>query len=111
MDKIKKIVAFPNASPVYKSAGIGALVCGDEVKLKYWNEEKNQFEDKFPAGVTIGWCLQGMGFNNKPKDGYAQGDIVAGMGTRYSTTDLNEAGKDGVKRQRTVSLRDSAIAC
>lgn len=106
VDKIKKIVAFPNASPVYKSAGIGALVCGDEVKLKYWNEEKNQFEDKFPAGVTIGWCLQGMGFNNKPKDGYAQGDIVAGMGTRYSTTDLNEAGKDGVKRQRTVSLRE-----
>ena len=106
VDNIKKIVAFPNASPVYKSAGVGALVCGDEVKLKYWNEEKNQFEDKFPAGVTIGWSLQGMGFRDKPLDGYVQGDLVAGQGTRYSTTDLNEAGKDGLKRQRTVSLRE-----
>lgn len=106
VDNIKKIMAFPNASPVYKSTGIGALVCGDEVKLKYWNEDKNQFEDKFPAGVTIGWCLQGMGFRNKPLDGHVQGDLVTGMGTRYSTTGLNEAGKDGLKRQRTVSLRE-----
>ena len=106
VDNIKKIMAFPNASPVYKSTGVGALVCGDEVKLKYWNEDKNQFEDKFPAGVTIGWCLQGMGFRNKPLDGHAQGDLVTGMGTRYSTTDLNKAGSDGKKRQRTVSLRE-----
>lgn len=106
VDNIKKIMAFPNASPVYKSAGVGALVCGDEVKLKYWNEEKNQFEDKFPDGVTIGWCLQGMGFRDKPLDGHVQGDLVAGQGTRYSTTDLNKAGSDGKKRQRTVSLRE-----
>lgn len=107
INKIKKIIAFPNASPVYKTAGVGALVCGDEVKLKYWNEDKNQFEDEFPEGVTIGWCLQGMGFRNKPLNGDVQGDLVAGMGTRYSTTDLNKAGSDGVKRQRTVSLRDT----
>lgn len=92
-------MAFPNASPVYKSTGVGALVCGDEVKLKYWNEDKNQFEDEFPAGVTIGWCLQGMGFRNKPLDSYAQGDLVTGMGTRYSTKDLNEIGKDGEKNK------------
>ena len=29
------------------------------------------------------------------------------MGPRYSTTILNEPGKDGVQRQRTISLRDS----
>lgn len=29
------------------------------------------------------------------------------MGTRYSTTILNKAGSDGIKRQRTVSLRDT----
>lgn len=104
---IKKIMAFPNASPVFKPKGVGALVCGDEVKLKYWNETKGEYEDKFPAGVTIGWCLQGMGFSSKPLDGNSQGDLVSGMGTRYSTTELNTPGKDGKKRQRTVSLRDT----
>lgn len=37
IENIKRILAFPNASPIYKTAGVGALVCGDEVKLKYWN--------------------------------------------------------------------------
>ncbi|MCS3202103.1 hypothetical protein NXX49_20940 [Candidatus Bacteroides intestinigallinarum] len=36
---IKKTIVFPNVSPVYKTLGKGALVCGEEVKLKYWNEE------------------------------------------------------------------------
>lgn len=107
-ENIKKILAFPNASPVYKTTGVGALVCGDEVKLKYWNEDKKEFEDKFPEGVTIGWCLQGMGFRDKTEKGDTQGDITKGMGIRYSTTILNEPGSDGIKRQRTVSLRDEA---
>ena len=55
IENIKRILAFPNASPIYKTAGVGALVCGDEVKLKYWNEDTGKFEDKFPKGVTIGW--------------------------------------------------------
>lgn len=107
LENIQKVLAFPNASPVYKTAGVGALVCGDEVKLKYWNEKEGKFEEKFPAGITIGWCLQGMGFRSKPLDEYVQGDLVQGMGTRYSTTILNKAGSDGIKRQRTVSLRDT----
>ena len=107
LENIQKVLAFPNASPVYKTAGVGALVCGDEVKLKYWNEKEGKFEEKFPAGITIGWCLQGMGFRSRPLDEYVQGDLVQGMGTRYSTTILNKAGSDGIKRQRTVSLRDT----
>lgn len=103
---IKKILAFPNASPVYKAAGTGALVCGDEVQLKYWNEETGEFEDEFPAGVTIGWCLQGMGFIPKDSDKGNQADIYAGMGIRYSTSILNPL-SDGVHKQRTVSLRDA----
>ena len=51
---IKQIIAFQNTSPVYKTLGVGALVCGEEIKLKYWNEETQEYEDKFPAGVTIG---------------------------------------------------------
>lgn len=105
-NKIKKILAFPNASPIYKVNGVGALVCGEEVKLKYWNEETEQFENQFPKGVTIGWCLQAMGFKTESGNGASRGDIVNGMGTRYSTASLNEV-TNGKKRQRTVSLRDA----
>ena len=76
IENIKRILAFPNASPIYKTAGVGALVCGDEVKLKYWNEDTGKFEDKFPKGVTIGWYLQGMGFRSTPSNGDSQGDLV-----------------------------------
>ena len=102
---IKQIIAFPNTSPVYKTLGVGALVCGEEIKLKYWNEETQEYEDKFPAGVTIGWCLQGMGFKSKltsETDKDKVGDIIKGMGARYSTRNLNTN-----NTQRTVSLRDS----
>ena len=102
---IKQIIAFPNTSPVYKTLGVGALVCGEEIKLKYWNEETQEYEDKFPAGVTIGWCLQGMGFKSKltsETDKDKVGDIINGMGARYSTRNLNTN-----NTQRTVSLRDS----
>lgn len=103
LDNIKKIIAFPNVSPIYKTLGKGALVCGEEVKLKYWNEDKGVYEDEFPKGVTIGWCLQGMGFKSKLTGNTEKiADIVKGMGTRYSTKSLN---KD-VNKQRTVSLRD-----
>ena len=46
VNDIQKIIAFP------VSAGIS---CGSTIQLHYWNKETNQFEDKFPAGVTIGW--------------------------------------------------------
>lgn len=101
VSKLKKTIAFPNVSPIYKTLGTGALVCGEEVKLKYWNEEKKIYEDEFPEGVTIGWCLQGMGFRNKPLGTDKTGDIVKGMGARYSTRVFNSDGK-----QRTVALRD-----
>lgn len=98
-DNIKKILAFPNASPIYKTVGPGALTCGEQVQLKYWDGAK--FVDEFPAGVTIGWCLQGMGFNDKNNANGSIGDIIKGMGIRFSTESLNDD-----KKQRTVSLRD-----
>lgn len=90
--EIRKIVAFPNASPLYYNGKPkGGLLCGSQVQLKYWDGSK--YTDEFPAGVTIGWFLQGMGFNS--------GNLVKGMGTRYSAQNLNTDGK-----QRAVSLRD-----
>lgn len=102
---VKQIIAFPNTSPIYKTLGAGALVCGEEIKLKYWNEETQEYEDKFPAGVTIGWCLQGMGFKSKltsETDKDKVGDIIKGMGARLLHQNLNTN-----NTQRTVSLRDS----
>ena len=101
VNTIQKILAFPNASPIGKAIAsqpgvrVGELLCGHEVKLKYWNEAEQQFEDKFPAGVSVGWCLQGMGFNN--------GNIVKGMGIRHSYSSLNSD-----NAQRVVALRDGS---
>lgn len=84
---IQKILAFPNVSPISKmdkSTGErrGALLCGHEVKLKYWNEDKKKFEDKFPAGVTVGWCIQ--------RSSFKEGNIKNGNGVRYSHSALNK---------------------
>lgn len=98
---IQKVLAFPNASPISKESG--KLLCGHEVKLKYWNKDTKQFEDKFPAGTTVGWCLQGMGFKGvDSKDTKVIGNIEKGMGTRYSYSDMNS---EKLKIQHVVALR------
>ncbi|MEI3460359.1 MAG: DUF4114 domain-containing protein [Bacteroides cellulosilyticus] len=59
-------------------------------------ESKQQFEDKFPAGVTVGWCLEGNGFN--------KGNIVQHCyvgESRYSYSAMNSD-----NAQRVVALRD-----
>lgn len=57
IENIKRILAFPNASPIYKTAGVGALVCGDEVKLKYWNEDTENLKTNFlRASLLAGIC-------------------------------------------------------
>ncbi len=52
LSDIKQIIAFPNASTYGER---GALSAGDAIKLKYWNG--TSFQDKFPAGVTIGFFM------------------------------------------------------
>ncbi|WP_317194547.1 LruC domain-containing protein [Bacteroides cellulosilyticus] len=96
-ETIQKIIAFPNASSFSNPAGV--LLCGNEVKLKYWDGEK--FEDKFPEGVTVGWCLEGNAFR--------QGDIIKQnyAGTRYSYSAMNEVDVNGDFVQRVVALRNS----
>lgn len=96
---IQKILAFPNASPIAKSeTQRGALLCGDQVQLKYWDGK--EFHDEFPAGVSIGWFLEGMGFITDGKNGNI-GDVKEQGYSRYSITTLNSDGK-----QRAVSLKD-----
>lgn len=98
---IQKILIFPNTAPFYNSKGErkGSLLCGHKVKLKYWNSSTQQFEDKFPAGITIGLCMEANGFSN--------GDIVkrnySGPTTRYSYSSLNSTNK-----QHMVALRNGS---
>lgn len=95
-ETVQKVLAFPNASPISKVSGgerAGSLLCGHEVKLKYWNEAEQKFEDKFPAGVTVGWSLQANAFKS--------GDILKGVGIRYSYSTMNYDNS-----QRVVALRD-----
>lgn len=94
VNEIQKILAFPNASPIAKSETTrGALLCGHQIQLKYWDGK--QFHDEFPAGISIGWFLEGMGFN------LLQGGNVEENKTRYSITSLNAGGL-----QYSLSLRD-----
>lgn len=95
-ETVQKVLAFPNASPISKVSDgerTGSLLCGHEVKLKYWNEDEQKFEDKFPAGVTVGWSLQANAFKS--------GDILKGIGIRYSYSTMNNDNS-----QRVVALRD-----
>ncbi|MDL2222421.1 LruC domain-containing protein, partial [Parabacteroides sp. OttesenSCG-928-N08] len=52
------IISFPYVNYWPKS---GVAHCeireGDQVMLQYWNKEKQQFEDTFPAGVSIGFFI------------------------------------------------------
>lgn len=97
VNEIQKILAFPNTSPTVKVlSGVptrGALLCNHQVQLKYWDGK--QFHDEFPAGISIGWFLEGMGFERE------QGGNVVEKNSRYSITALNQDGK-----QRTVSLKE-----
>lgn len=60
------IISFPfvNNWPEWPS---GIYKCdvraGDQVMLKYWNKETKEFEDTFPAGVSIGFFILPSAFN------------------------------------------------
>ena len=60
-EDIPEVVALPRTNiSWFKSTG---LKSGEYVKLKYLNPETKKFEDKFPAGVKIGWVLHRSGFH------------------------------------------------
>lgn len=95
---VKRIIAFPNVTPLLNN---GALAAGERVHLKYWDGV--QFQDEIPAGVSVGWWMEGMSFGSPSGN---PGDIIIanekGGGTpRFSLDHLNT---DGVRR--TVALGD-----
>ncbi len=98
--ELQRVLVFPDASPFVKKIGAttarGALAGGDRVQLKYWDGEK--FNDEFPAGVSIGWWLEGMGFNANTGNIAIQNK---GQFSRFSTDHLNTDGE-----RRTIALLD-----
>lgn len=86
---IKKTLLFPRYSKYAPKSLIGS-----QVKLKYWNKDKEEYEDDFPAGTHIGWILLGNAYNNSGK-----------ATLRYSNPIYNE--DNG--QQRSVLLSDREL--
>lgn len=91
------VIAFPRITTVFGSSPIFA---GDYVDLKYWNEETQSFEEKFPAGVSIGWFLMADAFGGD-YSGSNKGNIIENLAhtaTFYSTSnDLRRLPTDAGK--------------
>lgn len=60
------IISFPYVN-YWAHWETGIIQCdiraGDQVMLKYWNKETQEFEDTFPAGVSIGFFILPNSFN------------------------------------------------
>ncbi len=92
LPSVKKTIVFPYIRDVSRS---GVLTTGKTyVPLRYWNEETGEYQDHFPAGVSIGWVLLPNAFYN--------GSIKMSFPARYSNPVYNEEGE-----QRLVALVDS----
>lgn len=84
---IKKTLLFP----LYSSIAPKSLI-GEQVLMKYWNEETHQYETTFPAGTRIGWVLLGMGWSNQKAT------------VRYSNPAYNDD-----KKQHSILLSDPEL--
>ena len=92
----KKIVIFPNSS----AAGSGgALVPGNTVMLKYYDELTSTWKETFPPGYTVSWYLATNGWVDNSQYGYLFTNSTV---DEYSLDYLNNGGKE-----QTVMLFDS----
>lgn len=87
VEDVKLIMAFPNLSfPDYNDDGslkTPGLSSGDNVKLKYWNEEKQLFEDEFPAGTTLALAIM----TNSIKNGNISKGVVYYANPTFNITE------------------------
>lgn len=60
-DDVAEVIALPrtNMSSLLKTG----LKYGEYVKLKYYDSERKEWKDKFPAGANIGWVLHRSGYH------------------------------------------------
>ncbi|MEI7677334.1 MAG: LruC domain-containing protein [Bacteroidales bacterium] len=92
----KRIVIFPNSSAVGSG---GALVPGNTVMLKYYDETTSTWKETFPAGTTVSWYLATNGWmGNSEYGNYMFNNSI----NQYSLDYLNNGSKD-----QTIMLYDS----
>lgn len=103
------VIAFPSCTKITQR---GAIVAGDQVQLKYWDEANGVFLDKFPAGTSIGFFLLSNAFSN--------GNINIGSGNNiegitvspdadyifFSKNKLNQKLPAGNDLQRAIAAFD-----
>ena len=92
----KKIVIFPNSSALGSG---GALVPGNTVMLKYFDEVTSTWKETFPPGYTVSWYLATNGWVDNSQYGYLFTNSTV---DEYSLDYLNNGGKE-----QTVMLFDS----
>lgn len=91
-DEVQRIMLFPNATFPEK----GGLQLGDNVRLKYWNEDSQTWSETFPKGVTIGWFIIAGGYVK-----HEILDAAPGRNLGFSNTGLNDN-----QREHTIIVRD-----
>jgi len=84
-------IIFPDVS-----LGYWHLYAGDNVELYYLNPETNQYQETFPAGISVGWFLISNGWPN-----------FRGDHTFYSNPYLNPE-PEAEQRKHNVLLYDEA---
>ncbi|NDV80671.1 LruC domain-containing protein [Bacteroides sp. 51] len=87
-DDIKNpVIAFPRITATWQTGdNTPGAFYGDQVQLKYWNAATGTFENKFPAGTSIGWFIISDATNNANRNVM---DNVTGGSTKatfYSTS-------------------------
>lgn len=93
VSELERIIAFPCAlfathTDKEVTGYWGALYCGAQMHLKYWDGK--EFKNEFPAGTTIEFFLLPSAFKNKVSFGVEIGDIVEIAGkTKYTDMTLN----------------------
>lgn len=100
VNTVKKTILFP----LYTGAIGGqwsntSFLAGKQVKLKYWNESTQSYQDEFPEGTHIGWMMP-VYYN---KDSWQSGK--APNFVRYS----NSAYNTDNHQQRSVLLVDPEL--
>ena len=93
-EEVQRIILFPNATFPEK----GGLQLGDNVRLKYWEEVKQEWRETFPAGVTIGWFILAGGYD---ANNHTVVDVARGRSIGFSNTSLNTE-----QRSHTIIVRD-----
>ena len=95
VNSIRKTILFPHYNENTES------LIGSQVKLRYWNNESQSYQDEFPAGTRIGWVL--LAYHGKDQWNLADSPNVL----RYSNPAYNTGNQNG--KQHSILLMDNEL--